>query len=255
MGVIDELVRQERVQHDLDRGIGRGRLDQIGALDGNQILVRDRVERAQPSQRRKPHGRETCGFDGRHIPAGGLYVQNLGFLAEEIAQAGLERRVAAAVQHQLGIAAEEPGCIDMQRQVAVDAGFCAVLDEEGGLAINPAAFHRALRAASGRVPAARVGAAINHRRSGATTIRSASGGRRRRSRPVRPRPAAPERGMALPALQVSRHRCRRQGPARARSNAGAAAPVPGAAATRGPLSLPHPSVQQPLAERPLPARH
>ena len=53
--MIDEFVRQERVQHHLDRRIGRGRIDQVGALDADQIFVVDGVERAQLAHRRQPH--------------------------------------------------------------------------------------------------------------------------------------------------------------------------------------------------------
>ena len=61
MGVIDEFVRQEGVQHHLDRRIGRRRIDQVGALDGDHFLVADGVERAQLAQRLKPHGGKPSG--------------------------------------------------------------------------------------------------------------------------------------------------------------------------------------------------
>ncbi len=40
MGVIDEFVRQEGVQQSLDRGIGRGGIQQIDALEIHHVLVR-----------------------------------------------------------------------------------------------------------------------------------------------------------------------------------------------------------------------
>ena len=72
MGVIDEFVRQERVQHDFDGRIWRRRIDQVGALDGDQLLVGDRVERAQLPQRRQPYRRQAIGLGRRHVGAGGL---------------------------------------------------------------------------------------------------------------------------------------------------------------------------------------
>ena len=50
MGVIDEFVRQEGVQHDLDRRIGRRRIDQVDAFDADKLVVGDGVEAAQPAQ-------------------------------------------------------------------------------------------------------------------------------------------------------------------------------------------------------------
>ena len=49
VGVIDEFVRQEGVQHDLDRRSWRPRIDQVGALDADKFVVGDGVEPAQPA--------------------------------------------------------------------------------------------------------------------------------------------------------------------------------------------------------------
>ena len=46
VGVIDEFVRQERVQHDLDGRIWRRRIDKIDALDRQEFVVADRLKRA-----------------------------------------------------------------------------------------------------------------------------------------------------------------------------------------------------------------
>ncbi len=45
----DEFVRQEGVQHDLDRRSRRPRIDQVGALDADKFVVGDGVEPAQPA--------------------------------------------------------------------------------------------------------------------------------------------------------------------------------------------------------------
>ncbi len=47
VGVVDELVRQKRVQHDFDGRIWRRRIDEVSALDGDQLLVGERIERAE----------------------------------------------------------------------------------------------------------------------------------------------------------------------------------------------------------------
>ena len=118
VGVVDEFVRQERVQHHLDRRIGRRRIDQIGALDADELVVVDGVERAQFAHRVKPHGGKPVRVDRRHVGAGGFDAQHLDVLAEAVAHARLQRGVAAAVQHELRVAAEQPRRVDAQRQIA-----------------------------------------------------------------------------------------------------------------------------------------
>ena len=39
MGVVDEFVRQERVQQGFDRRVGRRRIEQVGALKAHHVLV------------------------------------------------------------------------------------------------------------------------------------------------------------------------------------------------------------------------
>src|SRR6516164_1468243 len=53
-------------------------------------------------------------LDGGHVDARGLDAQHLDFRAERIAHRGLERRVAAAMQHKLGVAAQQTCRIDAQ---------------------------------------------------------------------------------------------------------------------------------------------
>ena len=47
MGVVDELRRHEGVQQQLDRRRRRRRIDQVGALHAHDVLVRERIARAQ----------------------------------------------------------------------------------------------------------------------------------------------------------------------------------------------------------------
>ena len=104
MGVVDEFVRQKGVQHYLDRGIWRARVDQIGALDRDQFFVLDHRQRAELAHRLKPERGKAAWRDCGHVGPGGFDAQHLDFGAERIAHLGLERGIAAAVQHKLGIA-------------------------------------------------------------------------------------------------------------------------------------------------------
>ena len=159
MGVVDEFVRQERVQHDLDGRIWRRRIDQVGALNGHQLFVGDGVDRAQLTQRRKPHRRQPFRLGGCHVGAGGFDPQHLDIVAEQVAGAGLQRGVAAAVEDELWIAAEKPRGVDAKRQVALDARLGAVGDNRLGVTVDPRAFHGVSRVR------------ISRRRSAGTTSR------------------------------------------------------------------------------------
>ena len=116
-------------------------VDQIGALDGDQVFVADGFELAQPAHRIKPHGDKAVRFDLRHVGAGGFDVEHLGFFTEAIAHARFERGIAAAMEDELRIAAEQARGVDTERQIAADARRRAIGDEVFGITIEPAAFH------------------------------------------------------------------------------------------------------------------
>ena len=68
----------------------------------------------------------------------------LPLLIDGVAEAGghraLERGVAAAVHHEVGVAADQAGGVDAERHLLAPAGAQAV-DVLGGFAIGPAALH------------------------------------------------------------------------------------------------------------------
>jgi hypothetical protein len=101
--------------------------DGFGAA-GSMRFERSSATSSKPAERHKPDRRQAVGFDRRHVGAGSLHPQDFDVLAKGVAHAHFDRRVAAAVQHQLGIAAEQSRCVDAQREVAVDAGFGVVRD-------------------------------------------------------------------------------------------------------------------------------
>ena len=100
--MVDVFVRQKRVQQRLDRGVRRAGVEQIGALDAYHVLIGQRVAPAQPAQRREADGGQARRLDIAHIPAAALDAQHLGGVAEQVRHHGLDRGVAAPVQHQPG---------------------------------------------------------------------------------------------------------------------------------------------------------
>jgi len=115
VGMIDEFVRQKSVQHHLNRRVRSARIDQIGAFDGQQFLVPDGRERAQPAHRLEPDRRKAGGRDTCHVDAGSFNAQDFDFRAKGVAHLGLQRRVAAAVQHKFGITAQETRAVNAKR--------------------------------------------------------------------------------------------------------------------------------------------
>ena len=114
VGVIDVFRRHECVQQHLDRRRGRLRIDQIGARHSRHLVVGKLFARAQGAQRLDPHGGEAGGLDRTHVGAGALDAQHRDLLAGEVARFGLQRAVAAAMQHQSGVAAEQASGINPQ---------------------------------------------------------------------------------------------------------------------------------------------
>ena len=112
MGVIDEFVRQECVEHDLHRRIGRRRIDQACALDADKLVVADLAERAQLAQWRKPHRREACEIDHCHVGASRLDAKHLDVGAKAVAHHFFQRGVAAAVQDKFRVTAEQSRRVD-----------------------------------------------------------------------------------------------------------------------------------------------
>ncbi len=69
MGVVDEGVRDERVQQRFDRRIGRHRIDQVGALHPT-MSSSDKASRARSFRRFfKSDSGQAGGLDMAHVPA------------------------------------------------------------------------------------------------------------------------------------------------------------------------------------------
>ncbi len=141
MGVIDVFVGQKGVQQCLDRGVGRAGIEQVRSLHPHHLCVGERLAPAQFAQRREPHGGQAGRLDCRHVPAAALDTKGLPLLVEKVVHRSLDRGVAAPVQHQPRLAAQETRGIDAQREVAPDPRFGVVVDQPLGLCIRPQAVH------------------------------------------------------------------------------------------------------------------
>ncbi len=105
MGVVDEFVRQEGVQQRLDRRVGRLAVQKVAALDIDHVLVGERLQAEQAAERGEAHRGQAGRLDRAHVPAAAFYAQHLDRFAGDVGHPRLHRRVAAAMQDQLGLAA------------------------------------------------------------------------------------------------------------------------------------------------------
>ena len=121
MRMVDEFMRQEGVQQRLDRGIGRLAVQEIAALDVDHVLVAERLQADQFLERRETNRRQAGGLDGAHVPAAAFHAQHLDRRARDVGDFGLHRGIAAAMQHQPRLAAQQPRRVDAQRQVLANA--------------------------------------------------------------------------------------------------------------------------------------
>src|SRR6202040_92253 len=122
MRVIDVFVRQEGVQQSLEGRVGGPGIEQFGALPPPHLLGGERLAPAQFAQRCEPYGGKARRLDCRHVPATALDAEDLDLLVQKVLHYGLDRSVAAAVQHQFRLATQETRSIDAQREVASDPG-------------------------------------------------------------------------------------------------------------------------------------
>ena len=109
MGVIHKGVGQEGVQERLHRGVGGGRIDQVVALGGHHRLIAEGIQSPQGAQRLQAHRRVAGWLDRAEVPAGTLHAQHRNRFAQQAGHAGLHRGVAAAVQHQIRVGAQQAG--------------------------------------------------------------------------------------------------------------------------------------------------
>src|SRR6516165_7497453 len=125
----------------------------------------------------EPNSWHPGGFDACHIPAGTFDAQDLGLYAEQVLLPRLDRSVAAAMQNEFRLPAEEPRRINTPREVCTHAGLCPIIKSRLGVAIDPGRSHRALALVAQQTLAPP--ATLGRRRLPGVCTRN-HGGRRRR---------------------------------------------------------------------------
>ncbi|MCZ7617809.1 MAG: hypothetical protein M5U32_05675 [Myxococcota bacterium] len=141
MRVIDHARRQPGVQQGLDRWRRGAGVEQRAAQLVHHRLVGKRRQRAQSAQPREIRAGQALRDDRCEIVAGRLHEQRGDLLAEPVLVDALPRRVAAAVQHQRRLGAEQPTRVDAQRQL-LTALRRPLLAGGAGVGVGPAALHR-----------------------------------------------------------------------------------------------------------------
>ena len=107
VGVIDELRGQERVEQGFDRRRRRARVHQREAELVHHLFVGQFLARTKRQEGRHSNGGQSLRLDGREIPTRTFDVEYIYLAPEEIDRLRLRRRVAAAMEDERGIAAEE----------------------------------------------------------------------------------------------------------------------------------------------------
>ena len=142
VGVVDEVVRQEGVQQRLDRRVRRHRIDQVGALHAHHVLVATarRGARSLRSGASRTAGRPAGSIVAMSQPEP-LTHSTSACSPSRSGSARLDRGVAAAVQHEHRIVAEQARGVDAQRQIGRDALVGITGDQRLGVTIDVAAAH------------------------------------------------------------------------------------------------------------------
>jgi hypothetical protein len=130
VAVIDEFEGQDGVQNGLDAGGGRVRVGHRGALLQDHVLIGHGGQLGHLEQRRHAHGGEAFPLDGGEIPSGAFDVADFDAVTEIILLRDLHRGVAAAMEDQGGIAAEQTGSVNaLSEQIGAERGGFSVVPE------------------------------------------------------------------------------------------------------------------------------
>ncbi len=118
VGVVDVFVGEQRVQDRLDRRRRGARPRHVRRQLVDHVEVGQRRQLREAGEVREAHRREPGFGDRGEVPAAALDVEDVLVVADQVALAQLDRRVAAAVQHERAVAAEQARRVAAQRELA-----------------------------------------------------------------------------------------------------------------------------------------
>ena len=150
--MVDELERHAAVQDRLDRRRRRGRAQHVRDELVHHVRVGEPVEARELEHVVEPDRREARRLDELEVPAAALDVEDVQLVAEAVALGDLHRRVAAAVEDERLVAAEQARGVDARAEIAL---------ESDGFRVLPETLHRSI----GDVPGAPYysGRSLRHR--------------------------------------------------------------------------------------------
>ena len=156
--VVDVCVRHEAVQESLDRGAGRSRLHQAMDEVGDHLLVGHRAALHERLEVVQPDPGEMLRFDRLEVRAAPLDPHHAHAAAAEVDLVMLDRGVAAAPDHEVGIATDQAGTVDEQVEVLESPGLVVAPQILHDARIIPNVARRVLRPrALGRTRAGSIG--------------------------------------------------------------------------------------------------
>ncbi len=117
MRVIDELAGQEGVEQRLEGGRRARRVQAQAEEQRRELLVGQGRALAAATQGGEAAGGEATRLDGGQVGAAALDEEDLGRVAQELDDARLDAGVAAAVEHQRPLAAEEARGVDPEGEI------------------------------------------------------------------------------------------------------------------------------------------
>jgi hypothetical protein len=146
--VIDEAMRQERVEERLDARVRRARVEQMGSELIDHLLVGHSRERAEPAEVGEIDRGMIARLDDIEARPRAFHPEARHPLAEEGLGLPLRRGVSAAVEHELPLAPDQARRVDTERErLARCAPSC---DRFARPRLRPSALHRARAVAESR---------------------------------------------------------------------------------------------------------
>ena len=198
--VVDVRGRQERVQERLDRRPRRVGLDQAAREVGDHLLVAHRLALAQRQQLVEPQAREVARLGRGEVGAAALDPQHAHLAAEVVELDELRRGVAAAVEDERRVGADQARARDEPLELGV-AGDRPTARHAPGRTATTVAFHAPRGAATSTVsptlrpssaePSGDVGETVPEPPTALISTSSSRPARPRRRRPSRSRPRRP----------------------------------------------------------------